>query len=348
MLINILSFLLVFTFIALTHEIGHLIAAKRAGIRVYELALGFGPRLISFSRNNTIYAINLIPILGYVRIAGEGESAEDAACPDNEKYSTKPPAKKFSALAAGPLTNLLSAFILLALLFMATGIPAGLSNEIGAITKNSPAEKAGLKVGDKILSLNSQKSMTMEKIIEYVHNNPGQQLTLTVVRDRAEIVIRATPKFNDKMKIGLLGFSPNPVYARVNPLQAIAAGLAQTLSMSLLVLGILGQLIVGAVSLTDLAGPVGIAQIAGKYAQSGLISLIQFTAFLSVNVGVLNLLPIPALDGGRLVFVLLEWLRRKPVRQELENKINYWGMMALLGLMALITLNDLVRLFASR
>lgn len=143
MLITIVSFIFVFTFIALTHEIGHLIWAKRAGIRVHELALGFGPRIFSFKKNETVYAVNLIPILGYVKIAGEGENEEDKACPEEEKFYSKTPPQKFKVLGAGPLMNVLSAFILLCLIFIFVGVPKEISNEIGAINKNSPAEAAG-------------------------------------------------------------------------------------------------------------------------------------------------------------------------------------------------------------
>lgn len=348
MLINIFSFILVFTIIALAHEFGHLIFAKRAGIRVYELALGFGPRIFSFQKNNTVYAINLIPILGYVKIAGEGESEEDAACPPNELFSAKRPSQKFITLFAGALFNIVFAFVLLSVLFMLFGVPTGLSKEVGAVNKKSPAELAGLLVGDKIISVNGKVFPTMESIISYIHASKDKPLRIVVARKEKEVVINATPKFNNKLKVALLGFSPKPIYKAVNPLLAIYHGLNQTFSLVLMVLIIFFQLITGSVSLADLAGPVGIAQITGKYAQSGLVSLLHFTAFLSINVGVLNLLPIPALDGGRLVFVLIEWIRGKKINPAVENNFNYWGFIALLALMAIVTLNDLLRIFSNR
>lgn len=345
MLISVVSFLFVFTIIALTHELGHLIWAKRAGIRVFEFGIGFGPRLYALERNKTTYSINLIPILAFVRIAGEGEDEEDLACPENEKYTSKPPLQKFKALAAGPLMNILAAFIILALLFIFTGIPAGLSNEIGSINGNSPAEAAGLKVGDRLLAINGAAYPKMEEAIEFIHKSPDKPLVLTIKRGEEKLQIKAIPKLNKKLNIALLGFSPKPIYKRVNPLVAIYSGFVQTLSMILITLLVLGQLIIGRLSITDLAGPIGIAQITGRYAQTGIISLIGFTAFISVNIGVLNLLPIPALDGGRIVFVVIEWIRRKPVDPKLEIKINQWGLVALLVLMALVSINDVLRLF---
>lgn len=346
MLINLFSFLIIFTFLALAHEFGHLIFAKRAGIRVYEFGIGFGPRLYSFTFKGTIYSLNLIPILAFVRIAGEGDSAEDQSCPENERFYTKTPLQKFKTLIAGPLMNILAALILLIGLFLVVGIPAGLSSEIGAINPGSPAEKAGLKVGDKILSIGGKQFPKMEAAIDYIHHSPERPLSILIERDKRMINVKASPKYNPKMKISLLGFSPKAVYERANPLYSIYYGLEQTLSLILMTLVIIGKLITGGVSITDLAGPVGIAQITGRYAQSGLVSLVFFAAFLNVNIGVLNLLPLPALDGGHLIFVFIEWARKKPIDQKLVSKINYWGMVFLLTLMALITLNDIGRLFS--
>lgn len=347
MLISIISFLFVFTVIALAHEIGHLIWAKKAGVRVYELALGFGPRLFSLTKDKTRYALNLIPILGYVKIAGEGENEEDKTCPEEEKFYNKTPLQKFKALAAGPLANIATAFVILSLVFAIAGVPKEISNEIGAISRNSPAEAAGLKVGDKLFAINGKVFPKMEEAIKFIHESPNKTLILTIERDGQKLKIKATPKYNPKLKVALLGFSPKPIYKRVNPLLAVYYGFEQTISIVLLTLIILGQLIVGAVSVTDLAGPVGIAQITGKYAQAGFLSLVHFTAFISVNIGVLNLLPIPALDGGHIVFVLLESIRKKKINPKLENKINFWGLVVLLGLMALVTINDVFRLFRS-
>lgn len=345
MLISIGSFLIVFTLIALAHEGGHFIWAKRAGIRVYEFGIGFGPRLLSFTKNHTLYTLNLIPILAFIRIAGEGENEEDKLCPENEKYQAKRPAQKFGALSAGPLMNILSAFLFLSALFMFSGIPAGLSNEIGSINRGSPAEKAGLKVGDRLTAINGQPIAKMEKAIELIHQSAGRRLALKVERGGKTLLIKAAPKYNSKLKVALLGFAPKPTYQRVNPFAAAYNGLQQTAGMVLATMIILWQLFTGGVSLADLAGPIGIAQITGRYAQTGLNSFVYFLAFISVNIGVLNLLPLPALDGGRIVFVLIEILRGKPIAPKIENKIHSWGMVALLILMGVISINDLLRLF---
>ena len=345
MLISLISFVIVFSFIALSHELGHFIWAKRAGIRVFEFGVGFGPRLFAFEKNGTTFSLCLIPILAFVRIAGEGDSDEDRACPESERFQSKTIWQRAQALAAGPLVNIAAAFVLLTVLFTFAGVPSRPSNEIGAVNKNSVAEKAGLKVGDLLVSINGKKYPDMTAAIEFIHANGGKNLTLVVRRGSQQLAINATPKFNPKMKIALLGFSPKPIYRPVNLLQAVYHGATQTYSMVAQTLLVVWLLVRGGVSIGDLAGPIGIAQITGQYAQTGLISLIYFTAFISVNIGVLNLLPLPALDGGRLVFVLLEWVRRKPVNPDLENKVHQWGLIALLALMAVVSVGDIMRLF---
>ena len=348
MLINILAFVVVFTLIALSHEIGHLIWAKRAGIRVHEFALGFGPRLFSVERNNTHYSLNLIPILGYVKIAGEGENEEDKACPESELFTHKTPQQKFKAIFAGPAMNILLAFILLSISFSFMGIPKDLSNEIASVNSNSPAAKAGIKAGDRLIAIDNHAYPKMEDAISYIHQSREKQLLIKLVRNGVTFEAKATPKFNPAMKVSLLGFSAIPIYEKVGVFAAIYYAVLQTGSMVALMFVIIWQLITGAVSLSNLAGPVGIAQITGKYAHTGLFALANLTALISVNIGVLNLLPLPALDGGHLVFILIEWVRKKPVDPHLENKIHAWGLAALLALMLLVTVNDIFRLFRSQ
>lgn len=345
MLLSLLAFALVFTFIAVAHELGHFIWAKKAGIKVYEFGLGFGPRLFAFKWQGTDFSLNLIPILAFVRIAGEGSDEEDQKTPPDQLFTNKTPGQKFRALVAGPGFNIAAAFILLFFIFTVFGVPEKLSNKIEVVNKNSPAAAAGLRAGDRLIAINGKNYENLEEAIAFIHQSDGQQLRLSIERNGSLIFVDATPKFNNKLKVALLGFSLAPTYKFVNPLSALWLAAQQTASLVLVIFVVLGKLLTGGLSLFDLAGPVGIAQISGRYAQSGWLALLNFTAFISVNVGVLNLLPLPALDGGRLVFVLLEVLRKKAVPKELENKINSWGMVALLSLMLLVTINDLFRLF---
>jgi regulator of sigma E protease len=188
----------------------------------------------------------------------------------------------------------------------------------------------------------------MERSIEYIHAYKGKNLLLSVQRGDKMVSVSAQPTYNSKLKVHLIGFSPKPFYTKVNILQAIGSAFSQTYIMVASTLAVVFMLFTGAVSISDLAGPVGIAQITGKYAQTGLISLVFFTAFISVNIGIINLLPLPALDGFSILFRLFEGISRRKINSTLENKINGYGLVVLLGFMFLVTINDILRLFTSR
>ncbi|MFA4967883.1 MAG: RIP metalloprotease RseP [Candidatus Margulisiibacteriota bacterium] len=347
MLISILSFAVVFTVVALVHEFGHYLVAKKSGIRVPECGIGFGPRLFSFKKGETTYSLNLIPILAYVNVSGESEE-DDPSCPEDQKFYSKPILNRFLLAFMGPFFNIVLAFLILVLVFTFAGVPKSVSSVIDKVSPNSPAEKIGLKSGDMIISIDNVPVVKMEASIDYIHKHPDKLLTIKAARNGKEMIFKVTPKLDPKLKVGLIGFSPKPVYLKVGFLSALYYACQQTLSMIALMFIILWKLFTGGISLGELAGPVGIAQITGVYAQSGLLSLLSFVAFLNVNVGIINLLPLPALDGGRITFMLIELIRRKPVDIKTENKIHQWGLMALLALMAIITVNDVFRLFRPR
>jgi regulator of sigma E protease len=347
MLLTVISFIFVFTIITVVHEFGHLYFSKKSGIRVHEFGVGFGPTLFSFKRNETTYKINLLPILGYVKIAGiDTEDPQEKETPENEKYYNKNVGQKFKSISAGAIMNLIFGFLIFSLLFMFNGAPAGISNEVSTITPGSPAAKTGLLPGDRLISINGKTYENAEDAVRFIHKNAGQELILKIKRDGKFFSLKATPEYNKRMKVGLLGFSLKVTTKPVGPIEALWMGLKQTGGICLLILMLLGKLLIGQLALGDLAGPVGIAQITGQYAHQGIISFLYFIAFFSVNVGVLNLLPIPALDGGRLFFVILEFIRRKPISIERENKIHMIGMYVLLGLIAILTVNDILRIFA--
>lgn len=346
MLLTILSFIFVFTIITIVHEGGHLFFAKRAGIRVHEFGIGFGPTIFAFKHENTTYKINILPILGYVKIAGiDTEDPKEKETPEEEKYYNKTIGAKFKSIFAGPFMNLILGFVVFSLVFLVSGIPVGISNEISAISPGTPAAKIGLKPGDRLIAINGKKFDKAEEAVKLIHQSAGKELTLSIHRNHKELSIKATPEYNKRLKIGLIGFALKPLYKKANVFEAAFYGFQQTVGLILLILFLLGRLLTGQLSLADLAGPVGIAQITGQYAHQGFISLLSFLAFFSVNVAILNLLPIPALDGGRLFFVLLEFIRRKPISIEKENKVHYVGLFVLLGLIALLTINDLIRIF---
>jgi len=347
MLLTVISFIFVFTIITVVHEFGHLYFSKKSGIRVHEFGIGFGPTLFSFKKNETTYKINLLPILGYVKIAGiDTEDPQEKETPDSEKYFTKNPWQKFKSISSGAIMNLIFGFLVFSFLFMFSGAPAGISNEVSTISPGSPAAKVGLLPGDRLIAIDGKNYDDPQEAVKYIHQNAGNELRVKIKRNGETFTLKATPEYNKRMKVGLLGFSLKVTTRPVNPLEAFWMGLKQTWGLCLLILMLLGRLLTGQLALGDIAGPVGIAQITGQYAHQGIVSFLYFIAFFSVNVGLLNLLPIPALDGGRLVFVLIEAIRRKPISIEQENKIHAVGMYVLLGLIAVLTINDFLRIFA--
>lgn len=345
MFLTIISFLFVFTLITIVHEMGHLYFSKRAGIRVHEFGVGFGPTLFSTKRNNTTYKINLLPILGYVKIAGlDGDEEEEKTTPDDEKYYNKPVAAKFFSIFAGAFMNLILGFLIFCFVFLFTGIPAGISNEISAISPGSEAAKIGLTTGDRLLSIDGKSYKNVEDAVKYIHKNPGTKILLKVDRAGKTLRFAAIPEKHQRLKVGLIGFALKPLYEKASVFSAVYHGAKQTFALIVTVLALFGRLIIGKIALTDLAGPVGIAQITGQYAHQGFLSLMSFTAFFSINVAVLNLLPIPALDGGRLFFLIIEAIRRKSIDIKTENKIHTIGLIVLLSFLALLTVNDFWRI----
>jgi len=383
MIIKIVSFIIVFTVIILAHEIGHFVFSRLAGIRVLELGMGLGPRIFGVLKDKTKYTLNLLPIGGFVRIAGLDEDTTDKneSFTPKESYLTKRPGQKFLAIFGGPLFNMLLAAIIFYFMFIISGVPSGTSNEIDIVTPASAAQKVGIMSGDRILKVEVKKN-DLEKAIDkfqddvkkilsengtnnniedtegakgksdiiamigIIHNNPGKTIIITLDRNGKEIKKTVIPKLNSKLGIGLIGISLKSIYIKTDPIRAVYLCLKQLLLTSISILYVLGLLIVGKVSLFDLAGPVGIAQFTGQVAGEGIVPLLYFTAYLSINLGLINLLPIPALDGGRLVFIIIEWIRKKAVDPILENKIHQVGFALLLAILALVTVSDVIKIFA--
>jgi len=346
MLIKFVTFIVVFTVIVLAHEMGHFLFSRLAGIRILELGMGLGPRIFGVIRNKTKYTLNLFPVGGFVRIAGldENKEAGDERFSPRESYLKKTPRQKFLSVFGGPLFNLLLAFIIFYFMFAFTGVPKDISNEIAMISPKSEAQRVGLLAGDKILEISGKKISKMTDAVSIIHKSAGQTITLKIDRHGKQFEVNATPQLNKKLKIGLIGFSLKPVYARTNIFTAFIESIKQVFATSIIVMYTVALLIMGKLSLFDLAGPVGIAQFTGQVAGEGIVPLLSFTAFLSINLGIINLLPIPALDGGRIVFILIEAVRKKAIDIKLENRIHQVGLNILLALMAIVTVNDIIRI----
>lgn len=340
--VTILITLLIIAVLILVHEWGHFMAARKIGIPVWEFSIGFGPRIFGWKKDGTDYSVRLIPLGGYVRMAGEELGDAD----DPEGYNNRKPWEKMGVAFAGPFMNFVMALLIFVYVYSVVGIPHPSEQPlIGQVVIGTPAEKAGLKANDLVLEIDHKQVDTWDELTASIGSSKaGQPLHFQVKRDGQIINLNINPVKNEntgKPSIGVMGAM---TYEKQGIINAIKIGFQQTYELTVLLLSSLGMLVSGGASVGDLAGPVGITKMIGEAAQVGMVLLLSFTAFLSINLGVLNLLPIPALDGSRIVFALVEAIRRKPMEPEREGFIHWLGFLFLISLMVLVTFNDILRL----
>ncbi len=416
---TILAFILIFGGLVFFHELGHLIFAKRAGILCREFAIGFGPKIFTITKNETVYTIRLLPLGGYVRMAGEdAESVElkpgyriGIICNENEavdkiivtnkdkypearmieveeadldhkliirgyeegeedtlktfkvnpkaiivedglelqiapydrQFSSKTVGQRAMAIFAGPMMN----FILAAVLFMIIGMVQGVvvnDPVLGKLTEDGPAITSGLKEGDVVQSINGQEMESWEEIQKTIQQNANNELNVVVERDGATKEITVTPKLVEDAagKRGIIG-----VYAPTEKsfVKAVGHGFTETYMWTKQIFIILGDLVTGGFDIDQLSGPVGIYVSTEEVAKSGIIYLLKWAGVLSINLGIMNLLPLPALDGGRLLFIAIEAVRGKPIDKQKEGIVHFIGFALLMLLMIVVTWNDIQRFF---
>ena len=338
--VTILAFVVIFSIVVFVHELGHFVVAKLAGVRVDEFGFGYPPRLFRlFKRGDTEYTLNAIPIGGFVKVAGDDK-------PDDPRsMARRSPWVRLAFLLAGPAMNLALAALLFAVTFM-MGVPApGVG--ILEVEAGSPAAQAGLRVGDIIVGVDGQRVVMPSDLQALIEERLGREVALTVRRGGQELAqpLRV-PRAQHAPDQGAMGVRIGVPEERVSyPLfSALGLGLQQALVSVVAIIGGLIAMVRGAVP-ADLAGPIGIAQMTGQVARSGLTQLVEWTAFLSVNLFIINLLPIPALDGGRLVFVGLELLRGgRRVDPQKEGLVHFVGIVLLLTLFLVVSYFDVQRL----
>jgi regulator of sigma E protease len=411
-LVKVLAIILVFGLLVFIHELGHLLLAKRAGILCREFAIGMGPKLFSFVKGETRYTLRLLPIGGFVRMAGEdpevvdiqrgqdvglefdangkvkrmiltnirnhpnatvltveevdlehklfirgtedGEEVsysvhpqamilhktqETQIAPYDRQFGSKTVGQRAAAIFAGPLANFLLAFVLLTILGLLYGIPVD-KPIIGQTIPGQAAAKAGLMKGDKVLSVDGQPMNTWKDIVKIVSTSPGKELNFVIERNGEQFSLPVTPVKEGQIgKIGV--YSPTSK----SLIGAAKYGAVTTYEFSKLIYQMLVKLFTGQVPVQELSGPVGIFNYTYKAAENGLAILIQWAAALSVNLGIMNLLPLPALDGGRLVFIGLEALRGRPIDPQKEGMVHFLGFAFLMVLILVVTWNDIQRFF---
>ena len=335
-MLTAIAAIIVFGLLIGVHEAGHLIAAKLNKVEVTEFAIGMGPKLFSFQGKETLYSLRLIPIGGYCKLTGEDESIDSPV-----SFSTKKPLQRISILAAGAVMNLLLGFIALVILFAPNKqIP---TTKVSSVLENAPAYSQGLQAGDKIIKLNSTDVNIDSDISFFLYRNGGKDVAVTVKRGNEKIVLNITPHFdNGNYYIGY-----TPVIAENNLWETLKYSYHFEIFTSKVVILTIADMFTGTVSVKDTSGPVGIVSEIGKAAQNGFRNVLYLLALISVNLGLFNLLPLPALDGGRILFVLIEFIFRRPVPQKYEAIVHALGFLALLVLMVFVTFNDVFRLIGN-
>jgi len=349
---TIAAFIVVLGVLVFVHELGHYLAARWRGVRVEAFSIGFGPSITSWTdRSGTVWKLSWLPLGGYVKMHGQ-ERPEDVpeSVRDNwvagETFHGKSVASRAIIVAAGPAANFLLAMVLFAALFMAIGKPVTLP-VIGDVMADSAAAQAGLEVKDRVVSIGGAPTATFEAMQRVVMANPNKTLPIIVRRGDADIALTITPRARDVhgKEIGMIGVRGGVVsYVPVSVGDALIGGVRQTWTVTADTFEGLAQMIAGSRGADELGGPLRIAQLSGQVAQLGIASLVTFIAVLSVNLGLINLFPIPVLDGGHLLFYLAEAVRGRPLPPRALDYGLKAGMALLACLFVFSTWNDLMHL----
>jgi regulator of sigma E protease len=356
---TVVSFIVCLGILIFVHELGHFLFAKLFKVRVLKFSLGFGPKIFSKTVGETEYQLSALPLGGYVKMFGENPDEQEASSSDKAaSFAHKKVWQRFLIVFAGPFFNLLFSLVLFFFIFFFLGLPDSHdTTKIGDVNTDSPAATAGILANDTIITINGEATEKWLDVLNLVKDSKGEALTFLLARGQEEVTVVVTPamlpvkdifgeEVGQRFMVGIM--KANDIfYVPTNPLGALDAAWQQTwMYISLTVLGFV-KLIQQVVPVSELGGPILIAQIAGKQMQAGWVNFVFFMGLLSVNLGILNLLPIPVLDGGHLMFLSIEAIRRKPMSEKMQIVAQQIGM-AFLGLaMIFVFYNDLARIFNS-
>lgn len=332
---TILLTLLLFAVVIFVHEGGHLLCAKLCGIYVEEFSVGMGPLLYSFKKGETVYSLRLLPIGGYCAMPGEDGESEHP-----NGFDKKSVPQRMLVIAGGALFNIIFALLLFAGVYMYIGTPSD-ESLVGGVQEGYPAYTSGLQEDDRITAINGEPVEKWDEMTGYIQNSVGEELLLTVDRDGEIMEIAITPVANESGVgvIGILGARESMSF-----FEGMKTGIIQTYTLTKTILITLWQMITGAIGI-ELSGPVGVGHAVSQVVTYGFVNYLIFVAAISVNLGVMNLLPLPALDGSRLVFLALEGIRRKPISAQVEGTIHFVGFALLMVLFVVITYFDITRIF---
>ncbi|KKP91251.1 MAG: Membrane-associated zinc metalloprotease [Parcubacteria group bacterium GW2011_GWA2_36_10] len=354
-MLSIISFVLILGVLVLAHELGHFVTAIKLGVGVEEFGIGFPPKIFSFKRKGIVYSINLLPLGGFVKI--KGENGDEVA--DPKSFVNQKAWKKSLILSAGVIMNFILGFVFLSIGFF-IGLPQAVDQNtpteniternvvVAEVLAASPADRAGLKLGDKIIDIDGQAIADSEFLYTYIQTHNQQELSLNILRGQENLDIKTKPEIFGENKEPILGISMlDTGIVHYGFWTALWQGLKSTALMTWLILAAFGNLLkdlftTGHLS-PDLSGPVGVAIMSGQVAKLGFIYILNFAAILSLNLAVLNILPIPALDGGRLFFVIIEKIRGKKMGEKIEGILHNSGFVLLMLLILVITWRDFVK-----
>jgi len=346
-MLTVIAFIFVFSILIFFHEFGHFIAAKASGVRVYKFAFGFGPRILAFTKDQTEYAICLIPLGGYVKMAGEmgQEDVKEASekVPEEQRFDKKTLGNRALIVGLGPFMNIVTAVVIFSLIFFVNGIPL-VTNDISTVIENGPAEQAGILPGDKIIAIDSINMEDPDRIADIINNSSGKKLQITLDRGGEIFDVFATPEYDDSYKKGLIGITFEISVKKINIFTAFSKGLMTTGNIIKLIFSNTIEMVTGKVPV-EIAGPLGIAQMTGEAAKLGFLNLLFFTAILSIFIGLFNLLPIPILDGGHLLILAIEKLRGKPLEPDKINLMYLIGISLMITVFISATYKDILRIF---
>ncbi len=348
-MLSIVYFLIVLSVLVLIHEFGHFIIAKRIGVRVEKFSFGFGPKLISIKRGGTEYQICAIPLGGYVKMAGDDPGEELKG--EKWEFLSRKISERFKIIFAGPLLNYVLAFLIFSVIFM-FGSPT-LTTEVGSLLKDYPAEKSGILVGDKIVKAGGKEVKYWEDMTQILHRHLEGPIRLTVEREGNTFDIEIQPAIRDvkdifgkSVKKALLGVAPSQKIENVRYgfFRAIGMGFKKLINLTVLTYKAIWSILTGKMSLKEsVTGPIGIFIITGKAAQMGLIYLVHLMGLLSASLAIFNLLPLPVLDGGHILFLIIEKMRGRPLSIRIQEAIANMGIALLILLTIFIFYSDIMK-----
>ena len=345
----VIGFVALLGVLIFVHEFGHFIVAKALGVKVLKFSLGFPPALIKRKWGETEYVLSAIPLGGYVKLLGEDPESDEEIAPEEQHraFTNKPLLARMAIIVAGPLTNFLLAVVLLSFGHLA-GLPV-LSTQIGSVVEDHPAYEAGFQKGDTVVSIDGADVSRWDKMQRLVESSEGKKLDVVVDRNGEKVTLQVAPILSkDKGPLGnrvwRIGVTPSGQLVEVGVLRAFQEGWYSTIQLTRMVLKTLVMLVKMEISAKALSGPITIAQASGESLKQGVINFIFLLSFISVNLAIINLLPIPILDGGHLLFFCIEAIIRRPVTGKVREVATHAGLLFIIFLMVLVFYNDISRI----